>query len=620
MCGIFGSFSNVPKDLDSRFSVISALMSHRGPDAEGFYLSENKRLALGHRRLSVIDLREVANQPMSTLNGRWTIVYNGEVYNYQEIRDELLSAGVGPFYTDSDTEVLLLAWVHWGPAAVNKFNGMFAFAIWDQKEEELWLCRDRLGIKPLYYSQQEGINFASEIKGLLPLLSRPPKVSQSAVKSFLHLGFIPEPETIYQEVKKFPAGHHARIGNDNRLELTCYWSPDKQITNTQAYSESQAIEAVENLITSSVKYRMISDVPFGTFLSGGTDSSLVTAVASKMASQRLKTFSIGFIETKFDESKYAGAVAKHLNTDHTGYILSEKDAIPMLNEMLATFDEPFADTSAIPTMMVSQLARSKVKVILTGDGGDELFMGYGAYNWAKRLNNPMVSASMPLIKVLLEQGPSRYKRIAHLFEKEGLVSPRDHIFSQEQYFFSNAELKTLLTGSNEDGFYTYSDTQHIRSLSAAENQALFDLKVYLKDDLLTKVDRSSMRYGLECRVPLLDYRLVQTALNLPEKYKIQNGERKWVLKKALEKFLPKELIYRPKWGFSVPLARWLKGELRFMIDEYLDENVVGETGIVDPSYVSDLIVRFNRGEEYLYNRIWALIVLHKFLHNRQSGE
>ncbi|MEQ8521301.1 MAG: asparagine synthase (glutamine-hydrolyzing) [Vicingaceae bacterium] len=613
MCGIFGAAVD-GRPLDRvLFQTVSGVLAHRGPDAEGLFFSPDEKLGLGHRRLSVMDLREVANQPMTTIDGRWTIIYNGEVYNYREVRQELALEGAGPFLTDSDTEVVLLAWRQWGPQAVNRFNGMFAFSIWDQQEEELWLCRDRLGIKPLFYSITDGLVFASELKGVLPLLSRKPTVSKHAVKTFLHLGFIPEPETIFEQINKFPSGHYGRYKN-GRLELTSYWHPDRLIQELSNSSEEEAIQSFHKGLFSSVKYRMIADVPFGTFLSGGTDSSLVTAVASNLSTQQLKTFSIGFNEAKFDESQFAAKVATHLRTDHTSVMLDEKEAMPLLLEMMATFDEPFADTSAIPTMLVSQLAREKVTVILTGDGGDELFLGYGAYDWARRLGSSLANPLGSPLSSLLALGNSRYKRIGRLFEKGGFDSIRGHIFSQEQYFFSNTELTSFLRDGYQTKPYSYNDpTDLARHLTADEQQALFDLKVYLKDDLLTKVDRSSMKFGLECRVPLLDYRLVEMALNMPVSLKRRNGERKWILKKILENYLPKELIYRPKWGFSVPLASWLKGEMFFLIETYLHDEVVDAIGLVDKHFVKDLIKRFLMGEDYLYQRLWALIVVHRWI-------
>ncbi|WP_339787964.1 asparagine synthase (glutamine-hydrolyzing) [uncultured Imperialibacter sp.] len=617
MCGIFGAAVD-GRPLDRvLFQTVSGVLAHRGPDAEGLFFSPDGNLGLGHRRLSVIDLRDIANQPMSTPDGRWTIVYNGEVYNYREVRQELALEGAGPFLTDSDTEVILLAWRQWGPQAVNRFNGMFAFSIWDQQEEELWLCRDRLGIKPLFYSITNGLAFASELKGVLPLLSRKPTVSKHAVKTFLHLGFIPEPGTIFEEISKFPSGHYGRYKNGH-LELTAYWHPDRLIQELSSASEEEAIQSFQEGLYSSVRYRMIADVPFGTFLSGGTDSSLVTAIASDLSSQQLKTFSIGFKEAKFDESQFAAKVASCLGTDHTSVMLEEKDAMPLLLEMMATFDEPFADTSAIPTMLVSQLAREKVTVILTGDGGDELFLGYGAHDWAKRLSASLARPVATPVSKLLAHGNSRFKRIGHLFEGAGFESIRDHIFSQEQYFFSNAELARLLKDAYQTEPYSYSDPVDLaRQLTAAEKQALFDLKVYLKDDVLTKVDRSSMKYGLECRVPLLDYRLVETALNMPVSLKRRNGERKWILKKILEDYLPKELVYRPKWGFSVPLASWLRGEMFFLIETYLDDDLVDAISVVNKQVVNDLIKRFLKGEDYLYQRLWALIVVHRWMKENQ---
>lgn len=619
MCGLLGYFSKHIPCPSEVFQQSCSLLTHRGPDADGFYFSPDHSLALGHRRLSVLDLRTAANQPMHSADGRYVIVYNGEIYNFRELRKELEAADSGSFATESDTEVILAAWATWGLACLARFNGMFAFALYDKQEEELWLCRDRLGIKPLFvFRQDQQLVFASELKAILPLYhavagGKPP-LEPAAISAFLHMGFIPQPLTIYKGIEKFPAGHVACFKRNGDWQEKAWWKPEDQFATGSPGSEKEAEDQLHSLLESSVSYRMIADVPFGTFLSGGTDSSLVTAIAAGLAPQSLKTFSIGFKESKFNESHYAAKVAAHLQTDHTEFILSEKEALPLLEEMISTYDEPFGDTSAIPTMLISKLAREKVTVILTGDGGDELFHGYGAYSWASRLASPAVQRLRGAFRMtLLATGSSRYQRIARLFEHEGLQSPRDHIFSQEQYYFSNQELSKIFVNPPAAPFQ-YHDLPSLPSgMSAAARQAFFDLNVYLEDDLLVKVDRASMKYGLECRVPLLDYRLVAFALNLPDSYKTRGREQKWLLKKLLSRYLPDDLVYRPKWGFSVQLAQWLKGDMKYFLDANLSPEVVRETGLVKPEPVQAMLNSFFRGKTYLYNRLWALALLHKWL-------
>lgn len=612
MCGIFGSFSNTPVPEELIGHGLSAL-NHRGPDANGVYFSPDSRLCLGHTRLSVLDLTPGANQPMHSSDQRYIIVYNGEIYNFREISNELKKKAQYEFRTASDTEVILAAWQYWGPACLDKFNGMFAFAIWDQYERKLWLCRDRLGIKPLYICRDSTrLIFASELKAIIPLL-REPVICMKAVAAFLHLGFIPEPLCIYRNVEKFPAGHYATLDENGQWECRSWWYSGEQLSEPRHSTEVVAERELFELLESSIGYRMIADVPFGTFLSGGTDSSIVTALACRLSPHPLKTFSIGFEDAKFDESKYAAGVAGHLKTDHTAFMLYEKDALPMMEEIIPTYDEPFGDTSSIPTMLISRLARKDVKVILTGDGGDELFHGYGAYRWAKRLAFPGLRPLRGAVKAaLLMRGSSRYVRAAGFFTSEAHSSPRDHIFSQEQHYFSNSELTQLLLP--EAGVYTYKDPINLPpAMSAAAKQAFFDLNVYLRDDLLVKVDRASMKYGLECRLPFLDYRLVSWALSLPDRFKTKGGESKWILKKLLEKHLPYEMIYRPKWGFSVPLAAWLMGDMRYLVEENLSPKALEATGMLRPAAVDDLLRSFFGGKIFLYNRVWALVLLQKWL-------
>lgn len=619
MCGVFGHFRSEPGScvvLDDIF----VRLGHRGPDACGSYSSSNGKLLLGHTRLSVLDLSAGANQPMLTADKRYAISYNGEIYNFKELRQQIQNTSDVKFSTTSDSEVILAAWQVWGPAALHKFNGMFAFAIWDEVKQELWLCRDQLGIKPLFYALFEGnLVFASEIKAMWPLLHQlqfSPRINTKAVAAFLHMGFIPEPDTIYEGIHKFPAGHHACYSTKRGWKMHRWWNALEYLGGNKAATDAEAEDMFLDLLRSSVEYRMIADVPLGTFLSGGTDSSLVTAVAAELSSQPVKSFSIGFRESKFNEAGYAERVAKQLGTDHRSYLLSEKEALPLLLEMMDTFDEPFGDTSAIPTMLVSKMARRDVTVILTGDGGDELFYGYGAYDWAERLGHPVLKGLGEPIRSLLRLGGSRMKRAAGIFEKKGLVSPRDHIFSQEQYYFSNAEILEL-GAANENSVYTYIESDQIpTAVSHSARQAFFDLNVYLKDDLLVKVDRASMKYGLECRLPLLDYRIVAFALGISDSFKVRKGQRKWLMKKLLGKYLPADLVYRPKWGFSIPLEQWLKGELRYFLDENLSPKVLSEYGFVKQDAVLELKARFEKGDGFLYNRLWALAHLHYWLkHN-----
>ena len=611
MCGITGIFSITPPSREEIVNLTDTLV-HRGPDAQGYYV--NNQVAFGHRRLSIIDLDARANQPFYSQNGRYVMVFNGEIYNYKILTVELTQAGIS-LRTTSDTEVLIESFALWGTGFVHKLKGMFAFVIHDVQLNRLYLYRDRVGKKPLYYFQSDRLFvFASEIKALLkhPEIKSNLKVKKSTVASFLQLGYIQQPQTFYENIFKFPAGHYGILSPDFRFSILPYWNVSHYLKTSHHITEQNALGQLKTLVDEAVTSRLMADVPLGIFLSGGIDSSLVTAVASKTT--KLKTFSIGFKESKFDESVYAEQIAKHVGTDHHRYILNEHDAVGLVEQYLNHFDEPFADTSAIPTMLVSQCARKEVTVALTGDGGDELFLGYGSYTWADRLANPLWRTLRPAIQLAMSSMPSpRWKRASHLFEKVRPGKLRRHIFSQEQYLFSDSEIRDKALRDMDYYFdWPYDDFRYLSVLSEAERQALFDFQFYLRDDLLVKVDRASMYYGLECRCPLLDHSLVEFAVNLPESLRKRNLTSKYLLKKILFEMVPEKYFDRPKWGFSIPLAQWLKNDLSYLMD-YLTVEQLERTGVFNAPYIRDLVDRFYKGEEYLYNRLWAVIIIQRFL-------
>ncbi|MBL4578005.1 MAG: asparagine synthase (glutamine-hydrolyzing) [Flavobacteriales bacterium] len=609
MCGICGFYSSSNKILEADLQAMAQSLLHRGPDAEGFF--SDAAVGLGHKRLSIIDLSEAANQPMTSHSDRYEIVYNGEVYNYREIAKELDMQ----FKTSSDTEVVLEAYSKWGAKCLEKFNGMFAFAIYDKHEKTLFLARDRMGIKPLfYYWDGENFAFASELKALLKieLVKNKKVLNKAAIATFLHLGYIPEPMTIYGNIYKFPSGKHM-VFSGGKVDFTEYWKVEDNINSDVINELDEAKTQLKELLTSSVKYRLISDVSYGTFLSGGTDSSLITAIAQHETSNPIKTFTIGFEESKYNEAPHANAIAKHLGTDHQEYILTYKDAIQLIEQMITVNDEPFADSSAIPTMLVSKMAKQKATMVLSGDGGDELFFGYGSYRWAQRLQNPLMKSTRKPLALALSQLPNRYKRIAQLLQYSPDDNLKSHIFSQEQYFFSQREITEMMNPEYPSAI-TFMETNNTRrELTPAEDQALFDIKNYLKDDLLVKVDRASMQYSLEVRVPFLDHRIVNFGLNLSPELKYHNGTSKYLLKSILYDYIPKEFFDRSKWGFSIPLNVWLKEDLKYLIDDYLSEEMIGKYSIVKYAVVRKLKEDFFRGHDYLYNRLWSLIVLHKWL-------
>lgn len=623
MCGISGYFSPDNFLNQNDLNIMVSAQHHRGPDNKGVF--SEKSVGLGHNRLSIIDVSDNGNQPMHSDDQRYVIVYNGEVYNYAEIAAELKFRFLPDlnFKSSSDTEVILEAFACYGESAVNYFNGMFAFAVYDKKEETLFLFRDRVGIKPLYY-YWDGKNFAfsSEIKTLKRLDKLNLQVNNTVIPIYFNLGYIPAPHSIYANCYKLEPGHYLKI-KKNQLEKVKYWNIADKISENTIDNEKQAIVLISDLLASSVQYQLKSDVPYGIFLSGGIDSSLIAAVAMKLAGTKINSFSIGFENQKFNEADYAKKVAEFLGTNHHEFTVSVNDAINTLEDYINAYGEPFADSSGIPTLMVSKLAKQYVTVALSGEGGDELFHGYGSYKWASRLNNPLLFANRGLISKILKQSSSaRYKRIGDMFNAQNKNTLRSHIFSQEQYFFPSKEIHDLLKQpylyKNEllhytDTFFAEIQTQieKKRNLKAQEKQALYDMCFYLPDNLLVKVDRASMWHSLETRVPYLDHRLIEKAININTALK-DKPEPKYLLKEILYQYVPQYFFDRPKQGFSIPLKIWLKSEMRFLINDFLNETVITRVNIVNYNIVKNLVERFDRGEEHLFQRLWLLINFHKW--------
>ena len=614
MCGIAGYYSLSQTLEPSLLKTMTNAIQHRGPDSDGFF--NDRTAGLGHRRLSIIDLREVANQPMFSHNDRYVMVFNGEVYNFKELSSQVRVKNDSFYYkTNSDTEVVIEAFNKWGVDFINRLNGMFAIAIYDTVEGHLFLYRDRIGIKPLYYYWDgENFFFASEIKALtkVEMIRNKLTINQTAVNHFLNLGYIPSPISIYNEIHKFPAGHRLHINKDI-FTLEPYWKVEDKVEFDEFRNYPEAKKKLKYLIESSVQYRMISDVPFGTFLSGGIDSSLVTAIAQNQSDTAINTFSIGFKESKFNESVHAQTIANHLHTNHHEFVVTTKEAQEMVNDMIVSYDEPYADSSAIPSMLLSKMARKHVTMTLSGDGGDELFLGYGSYKWAKKLDAGFYKQNRKLLAYFLSKMKDRHIRVSKLLDFQTGDDLKRHIFSQEQYLFSQQEIGQILKNKDFDNSIIKDDFPDLdRQLSASEAQAMFDLKYYLPDDLLVKVDRATMKYSLETRVPLLDYRIIEFALNLPEKFKQKGDISKFILKETLYDYLPKSYFERPKAGFSIPMNDWLRTDLKYLIDDFLNEPLIMEAGFVNYDVVKDLIQRWTLKEPHLYNRIWTLIVLHKW--------
>jgi asparagine synthase (glutamine-hydrolysing) len=609
MCGITGfiSFENVLGETTLR--NMTATLAHRGPDAEGVFF--DGICGLGHRRLSIIDLSEQANQPMFSHNGRYVIVFNGEIYNYQEIAEKLQ---ITP-RTHSDTEIILEAFAQKGTACVQLFNGMFAFAIYDTQKQELYLCRDRIGKKPIYYFWNgHHFAFASELKALFQFPFLKKELNYTAIEDFLHLGYIPRPHSIFEDIFKMYSGYWLKVSRKG-LEENMYWDIQACLKKDILQDEQEAETRLKALLKSSVKYRLISDVPVGVFLSGGIDSSLVAALAQEQNSSPIKTFSIGFEEEKYNEAPFARNVANFLKTNHNELIVSTKQAKELIPQLLDVYDEPFADSSAVPTLLVSEFAKKQVSVVLGGDGGDELFLGYGMYQWAERLKNPILRLlRMPIAQLLrLRAKNVSYQKASRMFTYPQRKKLASHIFSQEQFFFSQTEVENLVKFPITNYEPLLPTQFDLINSNAMLQQSLFDLQYYLQDDLLVKVDRATMRFGLEARSPLLDYRIIEFVLNLDTSLKFRNKQSKYLLKKILYQYIPETYFQRPKHGFAIPLAEWLQSDLCFLIEDFLNRKIVEKYNLVDYQKVRAIKEAFLKGNKFYYNRLWVLIVLHQFL-------
>ncbi len=609
MCGIAGIFSS-DEQIRLRIGAMNALLSHRGPDAQSVWTE--KRVSLAHSRLSIIDVSDAAIQPMFSANERYAIVFNGEVYNYRQLSEKLQHDfpeiyGSRGFRTQSDTEIVLELFSAYGTNSVNMLNVMFAYSIYDRLDEKLFLFRDRIGIKPLFYSiHNNTLCFASELRSLMQAM--PSKtMNVKALPLYFHLGYFPEPHTVLNEANKFPAGCFASW-DGHELKTECYWDAANYAKTKKNISFDDAKISFKSLLEEAVSDSLISDVPLGVFLSGGIDSSLVASVAASKASGKIKTFTVSSPNKDHDESKYARKIASHLQSEHFEMAANEKALTDLAEPLLQQMDEPLADSSFFPVFLISKFAREHVTVALGGDGGDELFQGYGTYRWAQRLSNPLLRIAKPLARIRLKN-----TRHAQFFNPALTKSFYSNIFSIEQDFFPLWELASLnLTA--EQPFPK--DISFLNNLSPANAQAFFDLTHYLKDDLLVKVDRASMLTSLEVRPPLLDHRLIEEALQLPLIHKIKSGESKYLLKEILSDYIPHELFDRPKKGFSIPMQNWLKNELGFLPERYLQNEKLRIFQLISFVEVRDILTKYRNGSHrWYYNRIWILVVLSLYLEN-----
>jgi len=608
MCGIAGFISRNYNQEHLR--LLTSAIKHRGPDAEGFFYEPADHVGLGHRRLSIIDLSAAANQPFYSHCGRYVLVFNGELYNFKEIAG---TYGIRP-RTSSDSEILLEAFAKKGMACVQDFNGMFAFAIWDRQEKTLFLTRDRFGVKPLvYYHKGNDFAFASELKALLQLPVEK-KINMAALQDYFFLEYIPNAVSILHDFYKLPNGCYMEISVREQVEVRVkkYYDFREKIKPRPLNNrrEPDILDEFEDLLASAVKYRQISDVPIGAFLSGGTDSSLICALFQKQNSNPVNTFTIGFDVAGYDESGYASQVAAILRSNHREKHLSGKSSLEIVEKLVDFNDEPFAVSSSIPTYLICWEARKYVTVAMSGDGGDELFMGYGYYGLYKKIKklyrlDPGIGRK--LLQALFRFGGHRYQRTSRLF---GLPSGDlfTHLWSEQQYMFSEKEIGKLLnleqtTISIKDNWRQIDGME----LDDFEKISLFDIEQYLAHDLLYKMDSASMANSLEVRNPYLDYRLMEFAYNLPVEYKLRNGTAKYLMKKLLRRYLPEELVYRRKWGFPAPIGDWLSRDLSYLMDKWLDPKRLKQQGLFNEQQVSGYIRAFKAGKKFHDKRIWSLI-------------
>jgi len=620
MCGIAG-YLNLDNSKILSHEILARMMDaiiHRGPDESGEYVKGP--LALGHRRLSIIDLA-TGRQPMASEDGRLTIIYNGEIYNFLELKEELEKKG-HKFVTHSDTEVILHAYEEYGVDLLSKLNGMFSFALWDESEKRLFLARDRFGKKPLYYAVfGSQFIFGSELKAILehPAVHR--EIDRDALRQYLAYEYIPAPKSIFKNIYKLEEGSYMIVQNGNILPARRYW--DLDIAHSKGFSVEDAKSKLYTLLKDAVKRRLISDVPLGVFLSGGIDSSTVVALMAELMDPKdIKTFSIGFSEKSFDESSDARAVASYFGTDHHEEVVGPETMLSVLPKITDMLDEPFADSSIIPTYLVSRFTRKTVTVALGGDGGDELFLGYPSF-LAHKMHNQTAFIPAPLKRLLLNCAGAmiphsdRYMSLSCKVKRfaRGLGFPEDirhqvwigAITPQEQnHLFAEKGV------SNDIYARTAELYKKVRSLDPLDRAIYLYIHTYLTGDILTKVDRASMATSLEVRAPFLDVNVAEFAATIPPEYKLKGSTTKWILKEAFKDKLPLETINKRKQGFAVPVAKWLREDLKEIFLDTIAPEKIRREGIFDPKAITSLKNRFFANKEDMRKEIWALFVFEKW--------
>jgi asparagine synthase (glutamine-hydrolysing) len=639
MCGLTGFW-----ELKKRFTSgneekvaekMAEFLHSRGPDGYECWVSKEEGLALAHRRLSIIDLTPTGQQPMTSSSGRYVMIYVGEVYNFQELKKDLIAKGA-VFKGTSDTEVMLEAIDQNGlEKAVQKFIGMFAFVLWDKKTKTLSLVRDRIGVKPLYWGFHRGVFFfGSQLKSFRGHPAFNPSLDLNALALYFRYNYVPAPHTIFQDFQKLRPGHILKIDSLGKIDIAPYWELSEVLKTRPTEEESleDLTRDLEDLLKDAVQKRMISDVPLGCFLSGGTDSSLVTALMQAQSLNPIKTFSIGFTEAAYNEAPYAKKIAEHLGTDHRELYVTPQDCQSVIPTIPDWCDEPFADSSQIPTYLVSKMARQQVTVALSGDGGDELFAGYNRYKVAD-----MIWGKIKKIPTPLRNGLGRS---LHAFPPSFWESLNEILFYKNPYSDVGHKIKRsaeLLEARGEEDLYLkfvshWNHPEQLikgiksirdttldlyfgkKNLSFVEQMQWADMMTYLPDDILTKVDRASMAVSLEAREPLLDHRLIEFAWQrIPQKYKIHKGDTKWILKKILSSYVPESYFDRPKQGFGIPLGAWLRSDLREWAEDLLAPDLIRRQNILDASSIQESWGNHLSRKENNQYKLWGILMFQAWL-------